>query len=104
MAKFSCLVVVLLVGLVGPAWAEYDAMMEPKWAPSIEPLFKPGNERTLGGVSLFLPLWQDDRSMVFGDIRGNLDTDSNSEGNFGLGYRRLLNSDWIENGRAIIPH
>src|SRR5262249_11840488 len=37
-------------------------------------------------------------SLLFGDFRGTFSTEPTQEGNFGLGYRTQLNTDWILGG------
>jgi len=93
--RFGRLLIILLVGaLLGLADAG-TVLAGSKWGPHIDVHFKPGNKRTLGELDVFLPLWQDNRTMVFGNIRGQGDVASNGEGNFGIGYRRLISGEWI---------
>ncbi len=92
-----CLAVVFLCGS-GCSVAAASEKTEPKWGPSLEFEAKPGNERTIGEIDLFAPIWQDDRSMVFGNVRGQGDTDDILEGNVGLGYRGIFDSEWIVGG------
>ena len=66
----------------------------PLWGPHIDVEAKPGSKRTLGEVDLFLPLSQDARTLVFGNLRARLDNQSSYEGNFGAGIRRMLDSGW----------
>ena len=103
MASILRLIFVVFVGIGASASASSDEP-QPKWGPSVSFEAKPGNERTLGEIDLFAPLWQDDRSMVFGNVRGQGDTDDNLEGNVGLGYRRILDSDWIVGGYGYFDY
>jgi len=57
--------------------------------------FKPGNNRVLGDGQLMVPLWQDEKSLFFADVRGQLDDSSGYEGNWGLGFRTITDSDVI---------
>lgn len=57
--------------------------------------FKPGNRRVLGDGQLFIPLWQDDESLIFADLRGQADDSENLEGNWGIGLRKLVDNEWI---------
>ncbi|MFQ5735133.1 MAG: inverse autotransporter beta domain-containing protein, partial [Planctomycetaceae bacterium] len=71
-----------------------------KWGTYAEFQFKPGTQRVLGDGLLFLPLWQDDTSLLFADIRGQGDDGNNSEGNWGLGLRSIIDDRWIVGGYA----
>ena len=62
----------------GQLWETYTA-----WE------FKPGNDRVLGDGQLMVPLWQDDSSLIFVDIRGQSDDSENYEANWGLGVRTI---------------
>ena len=73
----------------------------PKWGAHVEAEGKYGTERSLGEVGLFAPLWQDDDTLVFADIRGRIDSRDSSEGNFGLGLRHQVNNDWALGGYAF---
>lgn len=66
----------------------------PLWGPHIDIEAKPGSKRTLGEVDLFLPLSQDSRTLVFGNLRARLDNQSSYEGNFGAGVRRMVDGGW----------
>ncbi|MEO3435482.1 NosD domain-containing protein [Inquilinus sp. CAU 1745] len=76
-----------------PAIAE-EPQGQPSWGPHIDFEGRWGGDRNLGEVDLFLPLWQDGRSLLFGDIRTRLDNQGSREGNFGIGYRRMLDNGW----------
>lgn len=69
-----------------------------KWGAHIELEGKIGTDRHLGESMLFLPLLQDDNSMLFLDARGKLDNNSSREVNIGLGYRHILENDMILGG------
>lgn len=66
----------------------------PKWAPHIDIEAKPGSKRTLGEADLFLPLVQDERTLVFSNLRGRFDDSSSREGNIGLGWRQMQDRGW----------
>jgi hypothetical protein len=51
--------------------------------------YKLGNKRQITSPELFVPLQQDNNSVLFADIRAMFDADNNKEGNLGLGYRQL---------------
>src|SRR5262249_23524390 len=57
-----------------------------------------GGTRSWGDVDIFLPLWQDQTSLLFGDLRGTFSTEPSQEGNFGLGYRTQISPEWILGG------
>ena len=77
--------------MASPALAQDEAS---KWGPSLDLEAALGTERSRGEVDAFWPLWQDGRAMLFADLRGKLFEDDASEGNFGLGYRRMLDGGW----------
>lgn len=74
--------------LSDPAVAQ-SAASPPKWGAHIDVEAKPGTERSLGEADLFVPLWQDGRTLLFGNLRGRFDDQSSREGNLGLGARRM---------------
>jgi len=76
----------------------------PKWAPFLDVGGKIGTQRDIGEGDLFIPLWQDNRSMVFGDFRFRADNQNSDEGNFGLGYRRMLDGGWNIGGYGYYDH
>ncbi len=69
-------------------------MTAPIWGPHIDIEAKPGSKRTLGEADLFLPLSQDARNLVFGNLRARLDNQNSYEGNLGAGIRRMLDQGW----------
>lgn len=60
-----------------------------KWQPYVELEAKPGSDRALSNADLFVPLAQDEDSLLFWLFRGVVTDDSSQEGNFGLAYRQL---------------
>lgn len=86
----------LIVGLtlaLGTAGAAAQGT-PPKWGAHIDLEGKAGNKRNIGEADLFMPLWQNDRTLVFGNVRTRLDDDDSKEGNFGAGVRHMLESGW----------
>lgn len=90
------------VALGGPACLGAHAQSAPdaanielpslkKWQPYIELEAKPGSQRNLGTLDLFMPLAQDEESLLFWLFRGVATDDPGEEGNFGLAYRHMLN-------------
>ncbi|MGB3814113.1 MAG: inverse autotransporter beta domain-containing protein [Shinella sp.] len=84
--------VLLCSGLFAPT-ALADSF-DGRWGAAIDFGVQAGNGRTIGQSSLFAPLWQDDRSLVFTDLRGMFDNRQAREGNFGIGFRHMLDSGW----------
>ena len=66
-----------------------------KWEGFIEAEGKWGNERSIGELDLFIPITQDEDTLIFADIRGKIASDDTQEGNFGLGIRQIFQSGWI---------
>lgn len=84
------------LGLCGLAAIAFGAMADdgPKWGPHIDLEAKPGSKRSLGEADLFLPVSQDDRTLVFANLRGRFDDNSSREGNLGLGVRQMRDGGW----------
>lgn len=62
-----------------------------------------GTERHIGELDLFVPLWQSDTSMLYGDLRAQTDDAGNQEGNVGLGFR-TMGEDWIVGGYGFFDY
>ncbi|RXJ88833.1 hypothetical protein CRV01_09420 [Arcobacter sp. CECT 8983] len=90
---FISLIWILLVITYVPA-----AEKEKKWEAYLDVEGKLGSHRHLAEGDFFLPLVQDDNTLLYTDIRYRLDNESSREGNFGLGLREILPSDWIIGG------
>ena len=71
-----------------------------RWGAHLDFEAKPGTKRSLGEADLFVPLWQDGRNLVFGNLRGRFDDGDGREGNLGLGLRRMVESGWNLGGYA----
>ncbi|MDO9417419.1 inverse autotransporter beta domain-containing protein [Pararhizobium sp.] len=65
-----------------------------RWGASVDVGGRVGSGREIGETSLFAPLWQNDTSLLFTDLRGSFDDSQAREGNFGLGFRHMLDSGW----------
>lgn len=65
------------------------------WQPYVAAQGNFGNENTQGIGQLMMPLYQDGQSLLFADIRGRWDDQSNTEGNFGLALRKLVDPNWF---------
>jgi len=92
------LAVILAAAL--PAQADQSVPSVNKWSPYIDLGGKIGNKRDIGEADLFLPLVQNNNSMLFADVRTRFDNDSGHEGNFGLGLRHMLSNGWNIGGYA----
>ena len=91
----------LLALTAGLAAAPLHAHAQSKWGAHVEAEGKWGTERSLGELGLFIPIWQNDTTLAFTDLRGRLDDNGSQEGNFGLGVRHQLNSNWAVGGYAF---
>lgn len=65
------------------------------WHGYVDGVFRGGSNREVGTLDLFAPLMQSENELLFADMRGGLGDDGSAEGNWGLGYRRMLPSGWI---------
>ncbi len=90
------MVVFGLFACVYGAHAQDQASVDsgPKWGAHIDFEAKPGSKRSLGEADLFLPLVQNENTLVFGSLRGRFDDHDSREGNFGLGVRHMHDSGW----------
>ncbi|WP_293947500.1 inverse autotransporter beta domain-containing protein [Sneathiella sp.] len=75
-----------------------------KWQAHIDLEGKVGNERDLGEADLFLPLWQNNDTLLFGNLRGRIDNNDSQEGNFGIGLRQMQGNGWNLGGYAYFDH
>ena len=93
------LVGVAAAAMAAPVVAGRAVAADPgsKWSPYVEAGGMVGT-RSFGDVDIFLPLWQDQTSLFFGDLRGTFSAQPTEEGNFGLGYRTQVSPDWILGG------
>src|SRR5262249_42424841 len=90
-----------LTGAPASAAGASDAGDPPrKWGAFVDVGGWVGNQRDIGTSDFFMPLLQDDRTMLFADLRGQFDDRRNDEGNFGLGVRHMLDSGWNLGGYA----
>ena len=88
---------VSFAGASGPAEAEDSPQASgDKWGAWTEFGGYGGNHSGArrGEATLWAPLVQDGRSLVFTDLRGRFFDDGESEGNFALGYRRVGEYGW----------
>ncbi len=80
----------LLLGIV-------SAQDQDKWTSYIEFTAKPGSDRSIAKGDLFVPIQQDEESLLFGNIKANFDDQSYKEGNIGLGIRKIFDN-WVMGG------
>ncbi|MBO6826202.1 MAG: inverse autotransporter beta domain-containing protein [Sneathiella sp.] len=78
-----------------------SAMAADKWDGYFELEGRFSNERSIGEGGIFVPLLQSDDSLLFTDIRGKFDNQDSSEFNLGLGYRQIIDQNWILGGYAF---
>lgn len=85
----------MVLGVVACAGVAPAAAQEPKWSAWSEfgGAYKTDNA-SRGGVTLFVPVMQGPRDLLFVDARGKLFEDSAKEGNLALAYRQMLKSGW----------
>jgi len=95
------------IGQLGPEEAEDDppqaladedseATAVGKWSGYLHLTPKVGDDRQLGRFNLMYPLSQSWDSMFFADIRLTFDDNDATEGNVGVGFRRMVpGDDWI---------
>jgi hypothetical protein len=82
--------------------ADRAAAQEARWQPWLEIGGAGGSDHSFGDVDMFIPVWQDQTSLLFGDLRGTFTTSPTQEGNFGLGYRTQVSPDWILGGYGYL--
>src|SRR3990167_2041004 len=77
----------------------------PKWNSEARLRLMAGRQQGLGQIGLFSPLFQNDTSLLFADIRYFRSSKDNSEGNFGLAHRQIIPSlDWIFGGYGFFDN
>ncbi|NBX67085.1 MAG: hypothetical protein EBQ96_08830 [Proteobacteria bacterium] len=96
--KTKYLLTVAALALLVPIVSHAQDDTAPKWNPHIEAEGKWGTDRSLGEVGAFIPVWQDDDSLLFGNFIGRLDDQDSREGNIGIGYRQQVSDDWAVGG------
>lgn len=81
-----------------------NSFAQDKWQPHIDLEGKIGNDRDLGEADLFLPLWQNEDTLLFGNLRGRIDDNDSHEGNYGIGLRQMQGNGWNLGGYAYFDH
>lgn len=79
--------------LAAPAQAIFGP--EGKYRGHFELEYRGSNDRQTGTGNLFAPLWQDDDSLVYTDLRYQNDDAGSGEYNLGLGVRQILGDEFI---------
>lgn len=93
----------LPASLFAQTTAELFGSGAPAWVTSGEPLYQPyaeattrlGSESQLINGGVFLPLWQDQDTLLFADVRGQWTDQQAAEGNWGIGFRHITPGDRI---------
>ena len=79
--------------------------MAAKWSPQFEVEgMAISNGRYVAIPKMMVPLMQTDNSMLFTDIRTRWDNRDSQEVNIGLGYREVINDEWILGGYAFFDY
>ena len=80
---------------ITPAAADGGGDSAGKWSPRGEVGGYVGNKNlSRGEVGLFVPLYQNETSLFFADLKGRFFDGDTQEGNFALGYREMLANGW----------
>lgn len=66
----------------------------PKWGPFLDVEGMVGTQRSIGELDLFVPLGQNEQTLLFSDFRFKADSQNSLEGNLGLGARHMLPGGW----------
>lgn len=75
-----------------------------KWAPHLEVGGKFSKNRNIGESTIFVPLFQNRETLVFGDVRGRFDNNSSQELNLGLGARHIWDDQFIFGAYSFFDH
>ncbi len=95
---------VLTVGIwaLFAATAYADDATPAKWAPWIDAEWDPGSHRSIGQFDGFAPVMQDETSLIFVNPRMRFDDQDSQEYNWGLGYRQMVDKEWILGGYTYV--
>ena len=69
-----------------------------KWGAHLEIEGKYGTDRHIGESTVFVPIYQTGKGLLFLDARGKMDNNKSREVNLGLGYRHIIDDEWILGG------
>lgn len=95
---FGATALLCLLSLARLSFAQEFQRSDINWHPWFEIGGYASNERSRGEATLWAPLWQGPRALVFTDIRGKFFDEDQQEGNFALGLRQMLADDWNVGG------
>lgn len=84
-----------------PRKEKKKGISENLWRPHVDVTGKLGNDKSLGELELFIPVAQNRDRLFFLDMRFQLDDNDETEGNFGFGLRKIIDSTWILGGYAF---
>jgi opacity protein-like surface antigen len=72
-----------------------------QWGPNLEVFGRFSDDRVVGGFELLAPVWQNNYSLAFAELKANASDGQSQEFNVGLGYRQLTaDESWIFGGFA----
>ncbi|MBB4002549.1 hypothetical protein [Aurantimonas endophytica] len=96
----SCLAALVCMSANGLARAQDagSAAAAPLWGAHADIVGRTAHEHSAAGVEFFVPLLQDQDSLIFIDAGINGDFDSEVYGTFGVGYRQIINPGLILGG------
>ena len=83
-----------VIAAVPVARANVDDAFSKRWGPWVEMGGRFSDSRSIGEANLFAPVWQNSDSLLFFDVRASFDNHHAREGNFGLGFRHMLDNGW----------
>lgn len=86
---------VALIALLASLFNLSSTAVADTWGPYAELEGRAGGLFDDGRVNFFVPLLQDSGSLLFADVRGQIDDRSGNQGNWGLAYRKLLDNGVI---------
>lgn len=101
----TCLAALVCVSATGLARAQErpkPAAAAPLWGAHADIVGRTAREHSAAGVEFFVPLLQNQDSMIFIDAGINGDFDSEVYGTFGLGYRRIVTPELILGGIVAV--
>lgn len=97
----SCVVIATCAVLLMTADKSHAQDNSPqKWGAHLDVEGKAGTDRSLGEADLFVPMLQNDDTLLFTSLRTRFDDSNGREGNFGLGVRHMHESGWNLGGIA----
>lgn len=91
-----------VIAAVPVARANVDDAFSKRWGPWVEMGGRFSDSRSIGEANLFAPVWQNSDSLLFFDVRASFDNHHAREGNFGLGFRHMLDNGWNLGGYGYL--